>query len=207
MRLNSPNLTATWLVLQVCFVSGSASAEAPSSDKNSQLAGTIRRYFSSFADYQEGNLICKSQVDELQRFLRRTRGNIPASHKRLLHRVLADEAPLSRLFYSQQGEQVLKAAATKLSGYAKLELSARSALGRRLIMEAIESKQIETLVEYAKREFDDKPSVQGKQLSHPASNVASSRIYTVDQFIRATVTAPNEDQASDSKQSPPDRAS
>ena len=184
-----------------------ASAEQSTVEQNQQLARTIHRYFAGDSSYREGNLICRSQVEELQRYLRRTHGNIPAIHRRLLNRVLADEAPLTKLFYTKHGEAVLCAAANKLAGYAKLEAAARMAAGRKQIKAAIESNQSDALVEFVKQEFPVKsrpnPSQQGQQAGQQAdqqagqqaglqqARTAVARIYTLEQFIEAALATPS----------------
>ena len=176
-----------------------ASAEQTTVEQNQQLARTIYRYFAANSGHREGYLICRSQVEELQRYLRRTHGNIPAIHRRLLNRVLADEAPLTKLFYTKHGEAVLCAAANKLAGYAKLEAAARMAAGRKQIKAAIESNQSDALVEFVKQEFPVKsrpnPSQQGQQAGQQAGQQRTrtevARIYTLEQFIEAALATPS----------------
>ena len=176
-----------------------ASAEQSTAEQNQQLAQTIHRYFAGNSGYREGNLICRSQVEELQQYLRRTRGNIPAIHRRLLNRVLADEAPLTQFFYAKNGEAVLYAAANKLAGYAELEAAARMAAGRKQIKAAIQSNQSDALVEFVKHEFPTKsrpnPSQQGQQADQQAgqqqARTAIARIYTLEQFIEAALATPS----------------
>jgi len=176
-----------------------ASAEQSTVEQNQQLAQTIHRYFAGDSSYQEGHLICRSQVEELQQYLRRTHGNIPAIHRRLLNRVLADEAPLTKLFYTKQGEAVLCAAANKLAGYAELEAAARVEAGRKQIKAAIESNQSDALVEFVKQEFPVKsrpnPSQQGQQAGQQAGQQRTrtevTRIYTLEQFIEAALATPS----------------
>ena len=201
------------LVLSLVFLSLTAappvSGTQSSADQDPKLAGTIYRYFSSISDYQEGNLICRSQVEELQRYLRRTQGSIPASHRRLLNRVLADEAPLSQFFYGENGEAVLCDAAVELAGYEELEVAARTTAGRKLIKAAIRSNESDALVQYLKQEIASKKSQQSQQAGQQEAKTSRARIYTVEQFIEAALASPNsgEKQVSASPERPPARVS
>jgi hypothetical protein len=172
----------------------STAAEQPSADENLQVARTIERHFAGFSGYREGDLICRSQVEELQRYLRRTRGHIPATHRRLLNQVLADNAFLCRLFFSERGEAVLAAAAKKLSGYADLDSISRLETGRDKIKEAIRSGQPDVLIEYVEQEMARRSSGQSRQPNVPEASTGYARIYTVEQLIKASLapSGPNE---------------
>lgn len=169
----------------------SASAKQSTVEQNQRLAGTIHRYFAGNSGYREGNLICRSQVEELQRYLRKTHGNIPAVHRRLLKRVLADEAPLTRFFYAKNGEVMLSDAAKKLAGYAQLEAAARTAAGRKQIKAAIKSNQSDALVEFVEQNFPPKPRQKPSQEGQQQARTAGGRIYTLEQFIEAALAAPS----------------
>ncbi len=203
MMSTATRLAPVPLVVLFWIPAWTAFAEQSTAEQNQQLAQTIHRYFAGNSGYREGNLICRSQVEELQQYLRRTRGNIPAIHRRLLNRVLADEAPLTKFFYTKNGEAVLYAAANKLAGYAELEAAARMAEGRKQIRAAIQSNQSDALVEFVKQQFPVKsrpnPSQQGQQAGQQAdqqagqqrARTAIARIYTLEQFIEAALATPS----------------
>lgn len=169
-------------------------AEQSTVEQDQQLAGTIRRYFAGMAGYHEGNLICQSQVEELQRYLRRTQGNIPAVQMLLLKRVLSDEAPLVRFFYTENGETVLGTVASKLAGYTELEAAARTAEGRIQIKKAITANQPDVLLEFLRQEFtvNRRSNSSGSQATKGQLETKSAdhRIYTLDQFIEAALANP-----------------
>lgn len=175
------------LVVLFWTATNSASAEQSSAEQNRKLAGTIHRYFASMSGFREGNLIYRSQVEDLQRYLRKTQGNIPASDRRLSNRLLADRAPLVRLFYAESGEAVLSAAAGKLAGYAELGKAARTPAGRKLIKTAILSDRSDALVKFIKQKLAAKSSPDSQQ----ASRTLDTRIYTVEQFIEAAIVTPS----------------
>jgi hypothetical protein len=191
MSLSSRIASALCLAGVFSTADWTVSAAQPTAEENLQVAQTIERYFAGILDYRTGDLICRSQVEELQRYLRKTRGNIPAAHRRLLHRVLADEAPLIRLFYGEHGEKVLGTAAGQLAGYAELDSISRLASGRILIKEAIQSDQPDVLEAYAKRETAAKPSHQSQQARPQGASTGSTRIHTVEQFIEAALATPS----------------
>jgi hypothetical protein len=166
-------------------------AAQPTADENQQVAETIERHFAGIVDYRKGHLICRSQVEELQQYLRRTRGNIPAAHGRLLIRILADNAPLTRIFHSEHGEKVLTAAAGQLGGYEKLASLARLAAGRTLIREAIRADQPDVLVDHVNRETAAIQSQQSKQAKPQGINPGMVRIYTVEQLIEVALATPD----------------
>ncbi len=189
--MKSPVLHLASALSLVVFSWTAAWTASAAQSTNPQLAETIERHFASMSDVREGGLICRSQVEEVQQYLRKTQGNIPASHRLLLNRVLADGAPLTKFFHAEHGEAVLCVAASKLAGYAELEAIARTAAGRNQIRAAIQSDQSDALVEFVKEELAAKSSQQGQQPGQPASKTAGARIYTVEQFIEAALATPS----------------
>jgi hypothetical protein len=189
-----PMMKPTSRLATVICLAGAFSAAAwpvyaaqPTAAENQQLAETIERHFAGIVDFRKGHLICRSQVEELQQYLRRTRGHIPASHRRLLIRILADNAPLTTLYHGEHGEKVLTAAADQLGGYEELASLSRLAAGRTLIREAIQADQPDVLVDHVNRETAARDSQPGKQ----ANNPGIVRIYTVKQLIEAALAPPD----------------
>lgn len=187
-------MKSTFLVafISLLFAGASGAAEAASPGEspalsNQRLKETIERYFHSMQDYQQGDLICQSQVEELQRYLLRAFGRIPTTHPRLLHRVLPDEAPLIRLFYMDNGADVLRAAAERLHGYDALQALAHTATGRTQIGAAISSKNPDLLADTAPLEpspgVDSRSPDQAERQAHPGIN----HIFTLEQFIEAAL--------------------
>ncbi len=194
-----PTAFAAFVLL--LFAWASAVSVAVSADESEALADqclreTIERYFHSIQDYQQGDLICQSQVEELQLYLLRTHGRVPATHPRLLHRVLPDEAPLIKSFYLNGGANVLREAAERLHGYRALQALAHTVSGRTQISAAISSENLDLLVNAAKQNFsreqDSSFPEQDERQVHPAVN----HIFTLEQFIEASLTPDNAENSS-----------
>ena len=155
-------------------------AETASSNNFEQ---TVLRFFAGMTSYEEGDLIVQSQVEELQDYLRKTRGRSRATQPVLLKRVLADHSPLARLFYTPEGGPVLRSAAEKLGTYAGLDRLSRTSTGRRQLNEAIHDGNADRLV---------KILAEGNQSTHRTADDhpehvprLKRRIYTVKQFLLA----------------------
>ena len=154
--------------------------------KDQKLADSIRRYFRSSGSHEAGDLIVRSQVEELQNYLRKTRGPIPASNARILKRVLPDSSQLARLFYRQSGAYVLRTAASRLGGYHVLDRLCNTREGLTKIRLAIGSGKSEDLNAIASAEESPDGTV-GLGASDPVDGAAHrySKIYTVEDFLQA----------------------
>lgn len=152
------------------------------------LRETIERYFSGMSDFQQGDLICQSQVEEVQRYLRKTQGHIPATHLRLLHRALRDEAPLVRFFYMDDGAAILREAARRLGGYGPLQALSLTGQGRLLIDTAINSKDPELLVTFVRQESSSASSSPSSEQAERQRRPRDGHIYTMQQFIEASLS-------------------
>jgi len=150
---------------------------AESAPEPTELEMTIQRYFTGQSGYQVGDLITRSQVEELQRYLRRTRRRGPASHPLILRRLLPDNCRLVKLFYARNGAQVLRAAAQKLGGYATLEALTRSTASYTQLVEAVNSRSVDSVVKLAQIPETAKP--EGKKKGRKGV------LYTVDEFLSA----------------------
>jgi hypothetical protein len=173
-RLN--HALALFLPLLLLGVSVRCIAEQSEFEKTesiSPLAATIMRYFASSKNYQRGDLITNSQVAEMQGFLRKTQGHSPATHPRMLRRLLSDNAALVKFFYSGDNRVFLRNAAKKYGGYAGLDRITQSAAGR----EKLEALQRTNDIEGLETLLKDFP------LNRSAKR--PPRIYTVEEFLAA----------------------
>ncbi|MCA9232601.1 MAG: hypothetical protein KDA57_18270 [Planctomycetales bacterium] len=176
--------------------SGGEETTAEATNRPSALEMTIRRHFSAISGYQKGDLITKSQVEELQTYLRKTNRHCRAAHPMLLNWILPDDCRLSRLFYSQSGAEVLRTAAGELGSYAELEALTRSADSYAALVEAVESEDADTIVELALQGREPNDESQGKE--RPSRR--SSRLYTVEEFLVETFkSTTNESQAHEAR--------
>jgi hypothetical protein len=173
--------------LPFLFAWVSASAVAVSNTESAEnLRGTIERYFSSMEGYQPGDLISQSQVEELQLYLLRTQGRISATHPRLLHQVLPDEAPLIRSFYLDDGAEVLREAAKRLHGYDRLQALAHTVPGRAQISAAIGSKSPDLLVNSVKQVLSSETRSNSPEQDERQVKSEDNHIFTLEQFIEAS---------------------
>jgi len=165
-----------------------SSAEIPAdvaSARQKQFEATVLRFFAGITSYQEGDLIVRSDVAELQDYLRKTHHHSAATHPALLKRVLPDHSQLARLFYTSQGGQVLRIAAKKLGGYADLDRFTRTAIGRGQLREAISSSNADILVEMLAKKSIEQQIEQATDVHSKNAPPRNQRIYTVKQFLRA----------------------
>ena len=95
------------LSIQGQNTSAAADTETDTEATGRKLAATVYRYFESSKSYHKGDLITRSQLAEMQSYLRKTNGHSPATHPRLLNRALADEARLVRYFYLEKNSEIL----------------------------------------------------------------------------------------------------
>ena len=149
---------------------------------STKLKSTIDRYLLASPNYRDGDLLTRSRMEELQDYLRRTKGNSLVTHSRWRQKMLPDRAPLAKLFFSG-GSKVLRAASDQLGSYAELDLLSRSKSGRKRLEDAIRANEPKELARFllANRE----KSVAGatnESEKHP-SVPATARIYTIADLL------------------------
>lgn len=175
----------SFLLLSVFFIAKIAIAEQElSSQQQEVVSETARLYLESNNRYHPGDLITESQIEELQQYLRKSLGKSPATHRGLLNRTLKDTAPLSRFFYQESENRVLRLAAEKLGGYADLEALSLDHKGRQALQRAISTgseAEIVTTVEASRQNSSEKPTRERKKTSPNHLRV----IYTLDDFLEA----------------------
>ncbi len=191
------NIFAPSLVLLIALNQALCLAELSQAEKKGEptkLERTIRRYFASMGGYQEHDLITRSQVEELQGFLRKTGRRSLATHPKLLHRVLPDGSRLAKLFYSRNGANVLRAAAMQLGSYAKLEALTRTPAGHAKLTEAVSLQSVEAVLELVAENHEplQQPTAEKKL---PVKVKAKTkprnfRVYTLSEFLNAALATP-----------------
>jgi len=144
-----------------------------------------RRYFASMGGYIEGDLIAKSQIEELRDYLRITRGNSVAMHPKLLGRVSSDQARLVRLFYKESGAETLRAAAEKSNGYEVFDRMCHQTKRFAELADAVERGAIETLIQMAAQESQKKSQAEQEKKDAPKRRTKPPRIYTLEDYLDA----------------------
>jgi len=181
---------ATVLVSLEVLANGAYSAESAGADsaKASNLEMTIRRFFNSQSGYEAGDLITRSQVMELQGYLRKTRRRAAASHPLILQRVLPDDCRFTKLFYTKNASDVLRAAAQKLGGYEDLKALTKPTGKYTQLVQAVNSGSADAVVKLAesisKARTTTTENGAGKQRRNKRT------IYTVEDFLNAVNVAP-----------------
>jgi len=179
-------IVATVLVLLGALGQSPCFAESAGgiSPESAELKMTIQRFFAGESGYQNGDLITRSQVEELQKYLRRTRRRGPALHPTLLGRILPDNRRLVNLFYARSSGEVLRVAAEKLGGYAALEALTRSTASYTQLVEAVDSESVDSVVKLAESaQKADTAKAEGKKKRRKKA------IYTADDFFSAVLAA------------------
>ena len=185
----------TWFGILLGFVAATAVGPtmAATDASGETIEQTIRRYFESLPEFHEGDLISQSHVEDIQQYLLKTQGHIPATHPHILKRALPDRSPLVRCYYKQNGSELLREAARSLGSYGPLESMLRTGRGRAIVLQAIDSEDPSLLLTELKKTSPDDTG-QGDPAHAGAEHSASpKRIYTVEELIEAAVhTAKNE---------------
>ncbi len=181
-----PMFVAT--LLWLCWMSLSqCRGDDPAKDAK-KLEETVRRYFASIGGYHEGDLISRSQVEDLQVYLRRTQGHSAATHARILRRILPDDSRLVRLFYQKNGAELLRQAAVKNGGYEVFDRLSRSTAKYARLVEATDRGSIEKLNQLTDEELKKLLATKEKSEANK-SRVKSSRIYTIEDYLEAVIPA------------------
>ncbi|QEG35620.1 hypothetical protein Pr1d_29220 [Bythopirellula goksoeyrii] len=187
-RIGFPALCCLFLF----FTANRALAEkVPNPAQNQIIAKTARLYLESSGTYVPGDLITESQIEELQDYLRRSFGNSPATHRGLSNRALKDDAPLSRYFFREQANQVLRKAAEKLGGYGQLEVLSLNRQGRQVLQEAIATQSEAGIIS----RIDTSPQNMGSEASGNPHQLKA--IYTLEDFLEAAFPKSGEENSLD----------
>ncbi len=153
------------------------------------LSKTVVRYFKGQSNYLDGDLIVRSQVAELQAYLRKTQGACAATNPLLRRRVLVDHSCLARAFYSLGGDRLLREAAGILGGYGPLDRLCQTKAGRAILTTAVRQANLEMLLGYLhKHELPPKLiRISQRDTDNQQKHLVQklSRIYTVEELLKA----------------------
>lgn len=170
------------ILLLDCRISATAKQAEIAPD---QLAGVVDRYFRADPNYSPGDLLTREQLVELQMYLRRSRGNTLASHRKWRDYMLPEDAPLAGLFNGQNGE-ILREAATRGGSYTVLDRLSRTIEGKQRIKAALDHKSSEELValisEAETAQEKNAANKEDKYLSEKRT-LQFRRIYTAEDFV------------------------
>ncbi|NOY43598.1 MAG: hypothetical protein GXP26_17395 [Planctomycetes bacterium] len=175
-------------LLWLCLVSLNQCRGEDTAEETKILKETVRRYFASIGGYHEGDLITRSQVEDLQLYLRRTRGHSAATHARILRRILPDDSRLVRLFYQKNGAELLRQAAVKNGGYEVFDRLSRSTAKYSQLVEATDRGSIEKLNRLTDEESQQQLAAREEKSGKNKGYVRLSRIYTIEEYLAAIIS-------------------
>lgn len=184
------------LLLTALFLSeavANGGTRPPAGSLPPDFQGTVRRHFASGSDYDPRDLITRTQFEQFQRYLRRTQGNSPLTHPRLLKLFLADNARLSRLFYSAGGKQFFRPLAEQI-GYGPLDALCRTSAGLILVKNCFKAGDAAPILEAIR--VRNTRSEQLIESVEPESDGGASKealLYTVEEFLEYVTEAEHSD--------------
>jgi len=168
-------MNSLWITAFACTVGLHAQLKSldlpPSQGERVELAETVYRFMAANSGIQPDDLIVRSDVEDLQDFLRVTHHNLPFISPRLTRRVIEDKSPLSRL-YHRQGGDALRSVAEALGTYEPLNRLASKGTGRKALQVAIDSGSVVELLRTIETLGEQPP---------PASS--RSNIYTTRELV------------------------
>ncbi len=146
---------------------------------------TVRRHFASQRGYHEGDLITRSQIEELQGYLRSAFGHSAATHPRALRRILADDSRLASLFYKKNRGEILRALAAQNKGYEVFDRISRTTAGYARLTEAVDHAEVGVLNQLADEESQKTLSAKSGNSETPVRRSKPTPIYTVEEYLAA----------------------
>ncbi|MEO2045969.1 MAG: hypothetical protein ABGX16_05285 [Pirellulales bacterium] len=150
------------------------------------ISRTVIRHFQSQEQYHVGDLIVRSQVAEIQDYMRKTRGISASTNSMFRKRVVADQDPLARTFNSAGNDRLIREAAILLGGYGPLDQLCKLKFGRQILATTIHQSNLEMLVEYVHGHGVSSGAAQASSANaEEKPNRERSKIYTVEDLPKA----------------------
>lgn len=171
------------IILYIATLGGQATAADPKEIAPAQLKAIVHRYFHADPNYHDGDLLTRSQLAEMQLYLRRVRGNTLASHRKWRDLMLPDNAPLISI-YRGDDQGTLREAAIKAGSYAELDRLARTLAGREKIQAALKQKSADQLLALIE---EARAGQHAEESSASTADRRPRRIYSADDFIASVV--------------------
>jgi len=132
------------LVLQAGLV---AAAPRPPAPDMRLVAHTLETYFASLPNYQPGDLITKSQIEQVLTRLDDSGAAVPNPDK-IIQRGLDESSFIAKELASPSGQNFMRKLARNPSTFAHLDRLSRIPRGERLIRDLIHEKDGDKLIEY-----------------------------------------------------------
>ena len=193
MKTKSGGIWFYFSAILLFLFTGSALGEQEAIDQVRQkYRQIVALYLTSGEGYAPGDIITRSQIEELQSYLRKSRQKNTITHPILLERSLPDNAPLSRIFHSSpEAANALRSAAAELGGFGKLDAFSLRQGGRETLLKASQAGDSQAVVELVARESE--------KIDGPASRLLRRRdIYTAEDLIIVAFPQPKAPKVADS---------
>ncbi len=141
----------------------------------------VRRLLSRVEGLDQGDLLSRSQVEDLRSYLRRTRRDANVVDRQLTLRFLPDSNYLVRLFNRGQNARTLRRAATELGGYERVLALSKTSYGQDVLAEGLRRGRIEGIVQAAE-ELSERSGVA--ESDEAADQRRDRWLFTVNELIQ-----------------------
>ena len=180
-------LTVGLLLLWAGFV---AAAQRPTAPDMGLVARTVEAYFATLPDYEPGDLITRSQIEQVLTKLDDSGAAVPDAEK-IIERGLDESSFVAKELASPSGRKFMRRLARNPSTFAHLDRLSRIPRGEKVIRDLIREKDGDKLIEYLAT------TKGGRNMGRMMANVhngndlnkPTGRIYTVADLLAAIKTA------------------
>jgi hypothetical protein len=180
-------LTIGLYLLEAGFV---AAAQRPATPDMGLIARTVDAYFASLPDYEPGDLITRSQIEQVLTKLDDSGAAVPGAEK-IIERGLDESSFVAKELASASGRKFMRRLARNPSTFSHLDQLSRIPRGEKIIRDLIREKDGDKLIEYLATTKGGRNMGRmmanvnkGKDLNKP-----TGRIYTVADLLAAIKTA------------------
>jgi hypothetical protein len=184
-RLNA--LTIGLTLLGAGFV---AAAQRPNAPDVGLVTRTVEAYFVALPDYEPGDLITRSQIEQVLTKLADSGAAVPGADK-IIERGLDESSFVAKELASSSGRKFMRKLARNPSTFAHLDRLSRIPRGETLIRDLIREKDGDKMIEYLAT------TKGGRNMGRMMANVhngndlnkPTNRIYTAADLLAAIKTA------------------
>jgi len=172
-----------YVITVAMSIGSSARAQQPPPDfiTVSQL---VQQHFSTFADYQAGDVISRSHVDAVMDGLRDIGWEVP-NRAAITQLVLPDNSFLISEFSTPAGKKFMRRLANQSGAYSRLDRLTSIARGKTIVRDLIRGKDGAKLIEYlaTTKSGRNLGRMLGSAKAGVDLNKPTGRIYTADDLL------------------------
>jgi hypothetical protein len=171
-----------------------AAAQRPSAPDMGFVAGIVESYFAALPDYEPGDLITRSQIEQVLAKLDDSGATVPGADK-IIERGLGESSFVAKELGSKSGRKFMRKLARNPSSFSHLDRLSRMPRGEQTIRDLIRQKDGDKMIEYLATTKGGKNMGRMMANAHNGSdlNKPTGRIYTVADLldaIKAAYTSP-----------------